>query len=240
MVLFSHFASPGSHQGEADRNLGQAVCLLGGRRSGKTSLLFNLASYFAASGAHVLFIASRLKLNERPPLLWAGQSTSAPALQRVHLKYVEDHESLCAFLANIHQTQFVFELIVIDDLTTYFTKTHVLDRNLENLAFALAMLKDAADFFTSQLTGGVPPGADASSAHCCLAVSDSAAEENPALRSLLARWCPSILQIHPLSDTRLSFCLMPVLDASEADTSPPQKILFKIAPTNLVALAPKE
>jgi hypothetical protein len=82
---------------------------------------------------------------------------------------VEDHESLCAFLANIHQTQIVFELIVIDgarscllpgyccsyavtpDLTTYFTRTQALERNLENLAFALAMLKDAADFFTSQL-----------------------------------------------------------------------------------------
>jgi hypothetical protein len=42
---------------------------------------------------------------------------------------------------------------LVPDLTTYFTRTHALERNLENLAFALAMLKDAADFFTSQLYG---------------------------------------------------------------------------------------
>jgi hypothetical protein len=92
-------------------------CLLcGPDRSGKTSLLFQLAHNLAGEGASVLIMGRRRRLEEAPPLLGRGVAPADAPWRQVRMKYVESGDDVMRYASLLHLSSAPPSVILLDDL----------------------------------------------------------------------------------------------------------------------------
>lgn len=156
-------------------------CLLAGpSRCGKTSLLFHYAyNYAAAHGEAVYFVAQRHKLQNQLPLPPLNMTQDAEVLKRIKMKYVEDDEKLCKFLASLQLLPRLPRLLVIDDVSSF-----VGDKDPKRIARVMAFIKEAATYAATK------------SRHFVLVTSDTVdVEASSRNLQLYQRWFDLILLI---------------------------------------------
>jgi len=169
---------------QQDVQYGLDIALIcGPSRSGKTSMLFQYAYSYAQEGRNVVFICSKKKIQNALPLPTPASTFSQTVLDKIHMKYIEDDKTLRNYMASIHLFPETPELIVIDDLSSFFGAAV----QAVSLAKTLAFLKEAGKYCTSNLTP---------SKSCMMLISDGLSGDNvPRQQNILQKWIPLILVI---------------------------------------------
>ncbi|CAK0754727.1 hypothetical protein CVIRNUC_002320 [Coccomyxa viridis] len=124
-------------------------CLIvGPEYSGKTSALFHYAFNLASSGKNVYIVCQKAKLEQQPPLLSEGVSSSDAAFSRIHIRYLASSAELQRFAAFLHLLQDFPDAILIDGLCS-FTADRSLQHNKRpteaELVKMLALLHEAVN-----------------------------------------------------------------------------------------------
>ena len=108
------------------------VLLYGGPRTGKTSLLFQLAVHHAQRGTRVVFVCNRMRLYASPPVLAISlDSITEEALSRIEFKYIESDSVLRQYLAGLVDLPGV---IIVDDMSAMCDASKHTDAVLRTLA----------------------------------------------------------------------------------------------------------
>jgi hypothetical protein len=98
--------------------LAAPLLLAGPPRSGKTSLLFQLARSLAErGGAPVVVLGARRTLEAAPPLLAAGGAAGDAAWARVGVRFVDDGAALLRYAALLHLAEEPPGALLVDDLS---------------------------------------------------------------------------------------------------------------------------
>lgn len=98
--------------------------LYGGEKSGKTSLLFQMAVNVASTNKYVIFIcSSQEKMHKVTPLLCDDCAPSTSTLSRILIYYFPDDLDLRLFFVRLHcfPTHMIPDLIIIDDFSEFFS-----------------------------------------------------------------------------------------------------------------------
>ncbi|KAF8064657.1 Rnf14 [Scenedesmus sp. PABB004] len=229
-VSLGHFVSADAPAARARLELLPALplavprlLLFGPQRTGKTTLLFQLAFRLAAAGdgRAVALLADRARLDAAPPLLPAGVERGHAAFERVQLKYVSDLSGLRAYGACLHLLPEPPAAILVDELSGLLQASRLQDKRARDaeLTKALAFLIDgleqlqcgaAAHARRGGRGGGgcgrcrarrAPRAARRAvrrarrGAAVLLVVADTCGEEGPANLYLLQRWFPLMLSV---------------------------------------------
>mmetsp|Transcript_29822 Transcript_29822/g.65173 ORF Transcript_29822/g.65173 Transcript_29822/m.65173 type:complete len:238 (+) Transcript_29822:351-1064(+) len=160
-------------------------CMLSGPpRSGKTSLLFQLAYNIAVEGKRVLFICQRAKIELNPPLLPEGVSPSSDACERIDMRYLRNDEELRLFMASFHLLPELPQAVIVDDFSEFFTRYGGERRTLEKaMVKTLAFLYDATEHASERLVGE----------KCKLVIAEQTSGASPRSMYLYQRWLPLVL-----------------------------------------------
>ncbi|KAK3263722.1 hypothetical protein CYMTET_27496 [Cymbomonas tetramitiformis] len=158
-------------------------CLVSGpARSGKTSILFQLAYNCAAQGQRVLFICKRQKIETVPPLPPAGVTPSACShiYTNIDMRYLESDAELRKYFASFHLLPRFPHLVIVDDFSDIVEGRSSGDRRVQEYAFVrtLALAHDTVNFASQKLS----PQA------CRLVVSDTGGDNGPKYLFLYQRW----------------------------------------------------
>jgi len=163
--------------------------LAGPPQSCKTSLLFQYACSYAQESREVIFICSKKKIQHTLPMFLSGVQPSSSVLQRIKMKYIDDDKTLRSYMAKIHLLTQQPELIIVDDLSTFFSAYHGNDRP-GLMAKTLAFLKEATDYSSTVLQRTQPHS------RCCLLISElTGIDCVPRPQILLQRWLPLLITI---------------------------------------------
>ena len=171
----------------------------GASRDIATSMLMEAALNCSAAGGRVLFITHRLAAFPTLPssvTLSSGgggeaEKSSSPARRRrgaatdvqlecVHMKYVKSHDGLLFLLANAHAFSPPYNLVLLDDLSSFFPPPHDAGPTraalLRAVALALSVARHFGDVATSVgsrcSAAGTGAAGAAATASCHLIVSD--------------------------------------------------------------------
>mmetsp|Transcript_5942 Transcript_5942/g.10291 ORF Transcript_5942/g.10291 Transcript_5942/m.10291 type:complete len:243 (+) Transcript_5942:189-917(+) len=175
-------------------------CLLSGpSRSGKTSLLFQVAYNIAAEGKRVLFICQRAKVELNPPILPEGVIATSDACERIDMRYLRDDEELRLYIASFHMLPELPHAIIVDDFAEFFPESRYRgDRRALEIAMVrtLAFLYDATDHASKRMEG---------TEECKLVISDQTSGGVPRSIYLYQRWLPLVLLLSVVPDGE-GFC----------------------------------
>ncbi|CAA0816724.1 Unknown protein [Striga hermonthica] len=110
--------------------------------SGKTSLLFQFAlNSTAGNVGEVVFLCSRLRLEQNPPFLSQGVDPSSEIFGRVQMKYVDDYEGIKKFFAAFHLLDTFPVSVIIDDFADFFDERKCQERYKNPRGRDLAMVR---------------------------------------------------------------------------------------------------
>ena len=128
------------------------IMLCGPSSSGKTSLLFELASSFADEEKHVLYISSR-KFSKLPLLAHGRPQPASSTLNYIQMVYLETREEFLKYMACIHfSTSRLFTAVIVDDINNAYFPGTIRNEELSLVAKVLALTVDAFLFQRSKLT----------------------------------------------------------------------------------------
>lgn len=178
-------------------SLPPCTLLSGPPRSGKTSLLFQLAYNICSQSesSTVVFICKRQNVERKPPVLSQDVDAGSEVFERVHMKYVDGDEDVRKYFAAFHLHDTIPRAVIIDDFFDLFDdwqckKLYGQARGREiGIVRTLALCKDAVDYACK--TAGV---------ECKLLISDTHVNQGPRLLYIYQRWLTTILTIEPLDD----------------------------------------
>ena len=98
----------------------QAQLLLGPSKSGRSSLLFELAFLYADQGKSVLFITPKV-INTLPLLLAEREQPSVETLDKIEIVYLERKNELLEFTASVHiKYKEPIDVFIVDDIDHYY------------------------------------------------------------------------------------------------------------------------
>ncbi|KAI5080562.1 hypothetical protein GOP47_0003745 [Adiantum capillus-veneris] len=192
-MLHSFFCQ--EQTGAGITSLPSCTLLSGPPRSGKTSLLFQLAYNTCAESesSTVVFICKRQNVERKPPVLSQDVDAGSELFERVHMKYVDSEEEVRKYFAAFHLHDITPRVVIIDDFFDLFDdwkckKFYGQTRGREiGIVRTLALCRDAIDYACK--TAGV---------ECKLLLSDTHVSQGPRLLYIYQRWLPTILTIEPL------------------------------------------
>mmetsp|Transcript_20419 Transcript_20419/g.39107 ORF Transcript_20419/g.39107 Transcript_20419/m.39107 type:complete len:244 (-) Transcript_20419:201-932(-) len=161
----------------------RCALLSGPSRSGRTSLLLQLAYGTACKGCRVLFICQPKSILN-PPVLPEGITRSASAYDNIDMRYLQDDDELRLFFASFHMITQVPEAVIVDNFSEFFmARKYQGDRRACDIAQAktLALMFDATQHAGTRLDSG----------ECKLVVSDLVTESGyPRSSFIFQRWLP--------------------------------------------------
>jgi len=162
--------------------------LLGPAKSGKTSWLFNYGYSKATDNQKVLFIGPKGKLDTSVPVFPEGFTPSDDVLAKIQMKTLTTDKELRYYLAHIHMQSFLPEVLIIDDISAFFSSSA--DRQAK-LIFTLALLREATEYISSIISNN-----GQSKHQCTVLVSDIIyPDDNPNKFNQYDPWLPLILLI---------------------------------------------
>jgi hypothetical protein len=126
----------------------------------------------------VLYVCARHKMQHQLPLLPPEIKINSTYMNRIQMKYFEDSDKLCFFLANIHLMPQPPVLLIFDDISS------IAEKDLANVARIFAFIKDAAAHLASIVDNFI-----------CIVSETVEGEQTQRLLSMYKRWFPTTLLI---------------------------------------------
>jgi len=121
--------------------------LTGPHKTGRTSLLFELAFQAAEKQCQVLFITSK-PLTALPHFHGKRTTPSTEVLNRIHLVYPSDLQKCLTILAELHIHKTFYSLIILDNLEEYIIQEK--SKMSQCTTMLMAQLIDVTAYCSSQ------------------------------------------------------------------------------------------